>query len=1552
MKPASFYQKIIDEAPVGYAHHEIIPDNEGKPIDYRFIDVNQAFEKLTGLKKENLIGKTIRQVLPQIVHSKFDWIGFYGKIALGGGEAETEQYSEALEKWFRVQVYSVEKMFLTTIFHDITTQKLAEQERHKEEQTLQNYLNTTETIMVSLDNSGNITMLNRYGLELLGYKPEQIIGKNWFETVLPQPEGKNVVLPVFHRIIKGELESAKYFENDVITSSGERLSIAWRNSYHLDNSGNITGTLSSGLDITLRKQTEMELQNVRNLLELTQQLAHVGGWAIDFQGKTVAWTDETFRIHELSSGQPPDVDDAIGYYHPDDRQKVASCVQQAFEHGTGIDFEARLITAAKNERWVRVIGKIVSKDGHTNGVQGMIQDITERKRAEEAIRENEIRFSTIFNSNPAPVAITRISDNRLVDINSAWEQTTGYSREDAIGSTPADLNLWVNPEQRDQMITEISQRGKSRLEVQLRIKTGELRDMLMSAEKIELAGEMYLLSMAQDITDRLKAEKELLTSEHHAHALIAAIPDMIFRINTEGVFMDYKAAKEDLYLSPELFIGKNISEIMPGWFAQLALEKISKTIASGETIVFEYALPIHNKGDTQFECRMVPYSDNEVLSIVRNISERKEFERKIRESETNARAVMESTNDLFILLDQDGVVIDCNEAHASRLNMSRNEILGKNVFDYLPGEIAVTRKTLVDQVLNTGQPASGEDFRAGHWNEFVINPVFDQDGKVNRIAVFSRDITEKKQFLELLKEHNKTLAESEERFRKLFEDSPLGIALLKKDYRFLRANNVFCSLMGLTHEDLETLTFKDITHRDNISADLEGVRKLLSGEWQVYKTEKRYFRKDHKIVWANANISVIRNQSGEFLYFLAIIEDITQRKHNEEFIKNSEEKYRTLYERIPQGIFYQASTGKVIDTNDAALRMFGITRDQFLGNDSFDPRWKVINENNEILPPEKHPSMVALLSGKPLHNQVIGIFIPESGNYNWLIVDAIPQFRAGETTPYQVFVSMQDITQRKKTEELLRISEDRLSKSMLAANEGVWDWNLTTDEVYFDPRYYTLAGYEVNEFPHRFVEFKQRVHPEDLDGVIKDSTKHLIGESDRFQNEFRFRKKDGSYMWILGRGIIVERDVNGKPLRFVGTHQDITALKQIRQIDECRLRLLLFAETHTIDELLEETLNEVEKLTNSQIGFYHFIENDQVTIHLKNWSTQTKATYCKAVGFDTKYDLSLAGVWADCIREQKPIIHNDYAALPHKKGLPQGHAAVLRELVVPVMRSKKITAILGVGNKPVEYSESDVESVVKLADLAWDIAERKMITDELEKSKIHLSELNSTKDKFFSIIAHDLKSPFNSIIGFSDLLKEDADSLDVTDIKYYASIINNAANQTLLLLENLLNWARMQQGRMEFTLKNLLLHEIASEVIDFLTEVSRQKSITITNTIPERLVVQADENMIKTTIRNLLSNAIKFTKSGGQVEIITKSRENEIQVTVTDTGIGISPENTPKLFNIGSSFTTRGTGNEKGTGLGLVLCKEFIEKHGGRIWVESEVGKGSRFYFTLPAIAG
>ncbi len=249
--------------------------------------------------------------------------------------------------------------------------------------------------------------------------------------------------------------------------------------------------------------------------------------------------------------------------------------------------------------------------------------------------------------------------------------------------------------------------------------------------------------------------------------------------------------------------------------------------------------------------------------------------------------------------------------------------------------------------------------------------------------------------------------------------------------------------------------------------------------------------------------------------------------------------------------------------------------------------------------------------------------------------------------------------------------------------------------------------------------------------------------------------------------------------------------------------------------------------------------------------------------------------------------------------------------------------------------------------LLEEIVGHKRTEQSLKESEASLREVNAMKDKFYSIISHDLKSPFNTILGFSELLVEKVKENDFSGIEQYAGIIQNSSQRAVSLLTNLLEWSRAQSGRMEFTPDNVDIILLINEVTVLLIDSARNKLITINKELPNIATAYADVSMISTILRNLISNAIKFTHTGGEIIISAEQKQHEIIVSVADNGVGMDEDARGKLFRIDQSYSTKGTGNELGTGLGLLLCKEFIEKHSGKIWVESEVGKGSKFYFTL-----
>jgi PAS domain S-box-containing protein len=258
----------------------------------------------------------------------------------------------------------------------------------------------------------------------------------------------------------------------------------------------------------------------------------------------------------------------------------------------------------------------------------------------------------------------------------------------------------------------------------------------------------------------------------------------------------------------------------------------------------------------------------------------------------------------------------------------------------------------------------------------------------------------------------------------------------------------------------------------------------------------------------------------------------------------------------------------------------------------------------------------------------------------------------------------------------------------------------------------------------------------------------------------------------------------------------------------------------------------------------------------------------------------------------------------------------------------------------------DADGKKYLIGVIHDISDRKKTEISLKKSEERLKELNSTKDKLFSIIAHDLRSPFDNIIGLTELILDN--SINYEESKKYIKILNTNAKNTLILLDNLLNWAKSQTGQLSYKPEKLLLSNVIKEIIALNILHADNKSIAINYSPSEEIIVFADENMLRTVLRNLISNAIKFTNINGTINILTTLKGNFAEVTISDNGIGMNENKRKLLFKIISNQTTKGTANENGSGLGLVLCKEFVQKNKGKIVVESKEGKGSTFKFTLP----
>lgn len=314
------------------------------------------------------------------------------------------------------------------------------------------------------------------------------------------------------------------------------------------------------------------------------------------------------------------------------------------------------------------------------------------------------------------------------------------------------------------------------------------------------------------------------------------------------------------------------------------------------------------------------------------------------------------------------------------------------------------------------------------------------------------------------------------------------------------------------------------------------------------------------------------------------------------------------------------------------------------------------------------------------------------------------------------------------------------------------------------------------------------------------------------------------------------------------------------------------------------------------------------------------------------------------------LLNNNFSVHAYLIGHVTDNGKECHIVLVDITEKKKIEDDLRKVLNELTHANRDIalqkaELITANEEKAKRVAELVFTNNELQQSL----QLNADKNLFLSILAHDLRSPFTALLGISDLLLENIRVYSTDEIEVLLNHLKNASIDTFALLENLLKWTSTQSGKIPFKPQNLGFLDICNDILGTLKKNADAKNITIKISANDNITVFADIDMLKTVLRNLVSNAIKFTNKGGTIKINAGANSENVTISVSDNGIGIMPDKLSKLFDISQRQSTRGTEQESGTGLGLILCKEFVEKHGGKIWVESEAGKGSDFKFLLPA---
>jgi len=495
-----------------------------------------------------------------------------------------------------------------------------------------------------------------------------------------------------------------------------------------------------------------------------------------------------------------------------------------------------------------------------------------------------------------------------------------------------------------------------------------------------------------------------------------------------------------------------------------------------------------------------------------------------------------------------------------------------------------------------------------------------------------------------------------------------------------------------------------------------------------YKTKKQLIEE----------LEVLRNQ------LVKLKKAKTNRKRSEETLRESEETFKALAANANDGILITVGERIQAYANRRAGEITGYSVAELLKSSIKDLVHR--DELEKIMGKYRKR-----LAGEPAPPQYETIIIRKDGKSLPIELTAAKTVWEGQPANLVIF---RDITERKQMEQALAVREQEYRTLLENIPDLLVRYDPDLRRIYVNPAWEKASGLSAGDVIN--------VPAADIPKVPKPTV-------DEYMARLRKVLETGTpqaieFTWVNARGvtlfleyvIVPEYDQNGKIVSVLAVGHDLTERKRVENIMQVRLRLLEFASSHSMDELLTATLDEIEALTGSTIGFYHFLEPDQKTLSLQNWSTNTLKTMCTAAGKGSHYDIAQAGVWVDCVYERRPVIHNDYVSLPHRKGMPEGHALVVREVVVPILRGNLIKAITGVGNKSTNYNESDIEIVSQLGDLSWDITDRKRVEQrianlnaDLRRRAAELEDSNRELDAFCYSVSHDLRAPLRAIKGFA-----------------------------------------------------------------------------------------------------------------------------------------------------------------------------------------------------------
>jgi len=1218
-----------------------------------------------------------------------------------------------------------------------------------------------------------------------------------------------------------------------------------------------------------------------------------------------------------------------------------------FQYANGLNpTENYVVRSDGSEIPVEISASIINLKGR-KVMLGVFRDITERKKSEQALKESEGLTRAVLNSLHAHVAVLDAS-GLIISVNEPWRN---FGRENGINSL---MGCIENVNYLEVIRTAIQSGDSSLIEILKGIEDVMSRKVQSfeteypchsPLEKRWFSMFVTPLSTRQggavitheDITRRKLAEEAVKESEEKLLTLINAAPDIICFKDGNGKWIQANDSILELYQLKGVDYRNKDEVELAGFTAKQFQDAIRK---SGTSDDLAWSSPGGSRTEETiqdvngtlhvFDVIKKPlyYPDNERKGIVvfgRDITDMKVSEEKLRESEDKFRTLAESSP-YAIMIYQDDHWVYTNQAGERICEYSFEELSRQNFWEIVAPDFRSNIKLLGKNRQRGKAPDASYEFqivtKSGlrKW-VFLTGSSLVFNGKPAGI-ISVVDITDRK------------LAEEEvlrERLllRTMIDNLPDTVYVKDQDAKKVLANRADLKMMGFESEsevigkdDLELLGPK--TGKRGLQDDI----KVLRSKKPIFNKEEDLIDKDGAQRWLLTSKIPLLDEHGKSIGLIGIGRDITERKQTDQALRLSEERHRTLYETMAQGVVYQDANGFILSANKAAERLLGLSVDQLKGRVSTDPRWRSVHEDGSPYPGETHPSMLALRTGKPVKNQVMGIFNPAIENFVWLKIDAIPQFHPGEKKPYQVFTTLDDITERRLADLAIQKSEKRFRSLFNEMLEGFSLHEIICDE-------------NNNPIDYRFLD----VNPafEKMTGL---RAKDIIGKT------VLEVLPTIEQSWITNFGSVA---LSGNPVSFEDYTTALNKYYHVMAFSPEPKQFAVMITDITERKLAEEALRSSRQQLMDIIDFLpdatFVIDNDKKVIAWnKAMEEMTGISKEEMVGKgDHEYTIPFYGrrqkQLLDFIDSELSELRKQYSNV-FKKG-----NSLHAEIFAPALYGGKGAYISNIGAPLFDANGNRIGSIESIRD----ITERKKNEEEISLLNSQLeqrvaertAELEAAMhemEAFSYSVSHDLRSPLRAIDGFSRILQEEYSNYFDQEGTRIIRIIRDNTMKMDQLITDLLALSRI--SRFELRLQPTDMRSLVKQVIREFSE--NQQNQVIEYKITDLGVALADASLLKQVWINLLSNAIKYTrpKPNASIEIGQYSEANHRVYYIKDNGVGFNPDYSHKLFGV---FQRLHKATEfEGTGVGLAIVKRIINRHGGKTWAKGEIDHGATFYFSLP----